>query len=225
MADFAKRGSQRWFQTAVNLNPEVLRRALVQSGAIEASDAVEWQSPLASDQFCEYRDRPALSLAGVRDLKSPLEEFWPSRGPVWDGIGTVSGRPLFVEAKAHVGEAASPGTRASLPSRRRIETSLAEAREFYAPSATADWCATFYQYANRLAHHYFLRVKNGVSSTLVFVYFINDRDMAGPSSEEEWHDASRLIHAALGLPADLRAHHVFDAFVDIEDLMGESHGR
>jgi len=53
-----------------------------------------------------------------------------------------------------------------------------------------------------------------VPSTLVFLYFVNADDMAGPRSEEEWHGAVRLIHAVLGLPKDLKRHGVFDAFLD-----------
>jgi hypothetical protein len=40
----------------------------------------------------------------------------------------------------------------------------------------------------------------------------------GPLSEAEWTGVSRLIHAALGLPKDLRRFGVFDAFVDARHL-------
>ena len=95
-----------------------------------------------------------------------------------------------------------------------INRSLVEARSFYAPKAKAPWSGLFYQYANRLAHHYFLTKLNGVSCKLIFLYFVNADDMLGPMSEEEWHGASRLIHAILGLPNDLRPHGIFDAFLD-----------
>jgi hypothetical protein len=125
------------------------------------------------------------------------------------------GTPLFIEAKAHIPEAASPATKASsAESLDLIDRSLGEARRFYAPRATASWSNLFYQYANRLAHQYFLRQVNNVSSTLVFLYFVNADDMLGPMSEEEWHGAVRLIHAVLGLRKDLRSYGVFDAFLD-----------
>jgi hypothetical protein len=76
----------------------------------------------------------------------------------------------------------------------------------------------FYQYANRLAHQYFLRQLNGVSSILVFLYFVNADDMLGPTSEAEWKGAIRLIHAALGLPKSLEDRAVFEAFLDVRLL-------
>ena len=148
-----------------------------------------------------------------------LNDFWPPRGPVWDAIGrTTEGVAIFVEAKAHIPEAASPGTRASLTSLELISRSLEEARRWYAPKANASWTGTFYQYANRLAHHYFLREVNKVPSALVFVYFTYDPDMRGPESECEWHGAIRLLHAALGLPAQLEHRGVFDVFLDVRRL-------
>jgi hypothetical protein len=165
--------------------------------------------------FREYRDHEALKKAGITELKRPLDSFWPRRGPVWDAIATTSeGGSLFIEAKAHIPEAVSPATRASPESRRLIEQSLTEARRIYAPRAGAVWSGSFYQFANRLAHQYFLRELNGIRSTLVFLYFLNADDMLGPTSEEEWKGASRLIHAVLGVPKDLTSHNVCDVFLD-----------
>jgi len=76
----------------------------------------------------------------------------------------------------------------------------------------------FDQYANRLAHHYFLRKLNGVQAALVFLYFTNATEMQGPTSELEWKGAVRLIHSVLGIPADLKSFGVFEAFVDVSDL-------
>ncbi len=215
MRSFANAGSQRWLQIAINRKPQLLLSALRRSGAIGPRASVAWHSPLEADAFREYRDRAALAKAGITDLKKSLDSFWPARGPVWDAIGITSdGAPVFIEAKAHIPEAASPATRASAASRELIDRSLIEARRFYAPRATAVWSNLFYQYANRLAYQYFLRRLNGVSSTLAFLYFLNADDMLGPMSEEEWHGAVRLIHAVLGVPKDLRSYGVFDVFLD-----------
>jgi len=226
MVKFANAGSQKWLQIAINRKPELLLGSLRRSGAIAQPVSVTWTSPLESQAFKEYRDAEALEQAGVKvaGLKKSLQEFWPKRGPVWDAVGyTSQGTPLFVEAKAHIPEAASPGTKAVSPiSLRLIEQSLAQARKSYAPKATAKWSSLFYQYANRLAHQYFLRELNGLSSALVFLYFLNADDMLGPMSEEEWHGASRLIHAVLGVPKDLKSHGVFDAFLDTRLLQDVS---
>jgi hypothetical protein len=214
---FASAGSQRWLQVAVNRKPQLLLGALQRSGAIAPRASVTWCSPLEKENFQEYREGKAIEKAGISkaNLKRALEEFWPTRGPVWDALGITSeGQSLFLEAKAHIPEAASPGTKASPISKVLIERSLGEARKFYAPRATAAWSNLFYQYANRLAHQYFLRKLNGVPSTLVFLYFVNADDMLGPTSEEEWHGALCLIHAVLGLPKNLKRYGVFDAFLD-----------
>jgi hypothetical protein len=220
MTDFASAGSQRWIQVAVNRHPDLLLASLQRSGAVRPTAAVHWTSPLKDDGFREYRDHLALEKAGIRDLPvRELKKFWPARGPVWDAIGRTSdGRAVFVEAKAHVPEAASPGCRASERSLALIRASLAEARRAYAPKAGARWDGTFYQYANRLALQYLVNRVNGVPSVLVFLYFVNDEQMSGPASELEWKGAVRLLHAALGLPSNLEAHGVFDAFVDVRNL-------
>jgi hypothetical protein len=202
---------------AVNRKPQLLLSALQRSGAIGPGISVKWRSPLQEENFREYRDQKALEKAGIEvaSLEKPLNKFWPARGPVWDALGiTAEGTPLFIEAKAHIPEAATPATKAAMPSLDLINRSLGEARRFYAPRAKAIWSSLFYQYANRLAHQYFLRRLNDVPSALVFLYFLNADDMLGPMSEEEWNGAVRLIHAALGIPKNLRAFGVFEAFLD-----------
>jgi hypothetical protein len=213
---FARAGSQRWIQIAINRRPDVLLAALRAAGAIQGSTMITWTSPLESEDCCEYRDARALAKAGIKALPvRSLSDFWPARGPVWDAIGTASdGTAVFVEAKAHIPEMASPPTRATPKSYELISRSLAEARQWYAPKATANWSGTYYQYANRLAHHYLLHRVNKVPSILAFVYFTGATDMDGPGDEREWRGAVRLLHAALGLPEGLENRGVFDAFVD-----------
>jgi hypothetical protein len=214
---FAKAGSQKWLQVAIAKAPEILNEALWRSGAIESDDSVHWKAPLASENFREYRDGKALRCLGVKHLsKRPLSKFWPHRGPVWDALGqTRKGRIVLVEAKAHIPEAASPPSRATETSLALIRRALDEAKRYYAPRSHADWSSTLYQYANRLAFQYLFAHLNGLPSSLVFVNFINATDVGGPESEAEWQGATSLIHALLGLPADLTKHRVFHAYVDV----------
>lgn len=226
MTDFARKGSQRWLQIAVDRHPDLLLRALRRAGAVPRRQSVAWTSPLRSDGFREYRDQRALRKAGITELPHlQLPKYWPQRGPVWDAIGRTSdGVAVFVEAKAHIPEAASPPSQATGRSKRLIGRSLARARRWYAPGATRSWRDVFYQYGNRLAHHYFLRQVNKVPSILVFLYFTHDTEMDGPQSVREWEGASRLLHAALGLRADLREFGVFDVFVDVRKLPDPASG-
>jgi len=86
---FAAAGSKRWLQIAINRKPEPLLVALRRSGAISPRVIVTWQSPL-EPEFREYRDGRALEKAGVTNLKKPLKDFWPHRGPVWDALAITS---------------------------------------------------------------------------------------------------------------------------------------
>jgi hypothetical protein len=213
-------GSQRLLQRAVNHRPELLHAALKRSGAVGRRESLRWASPLAVDQFREYRDSVALDRLGLTNrLKAPLNAFWPARGAVWDALGVAGqDRPILLEAKAHIPEAASPETKATPKSRELIEASLSQARRYYAPRSKTDWSRVFFQYANRLAFQFYLRDRNEINSSLVFLYFTNAVDMDGPTTEEEWQGATRLIHAVLGLPADLERWGVHHAYVDARQL-------
>ena len=76
-----------------------------------------------------------------------------------------------------------------------IERSLAEAREWFG-AGPADWCGPLYQFANRLAHVYFLRERAGVPTWFVNVCFVNDPRT--PTSEEEWRIELARAQRALG---------------------------
>ena len=96
--NFAHAGSQRWLQVAVNRKSQLLLSSLQRSGAIGPRSSVVWKSPLDLDGFREYRDQKALDYVGISSakLKKPLGEFWPARGPVWDGLGITSeGHPVL----------------------------------------------------------------------------------------------------------------------------------
>jgi hypothetical protein len=213
-------GSQRLLQTAVNHRPELLHAAMKRAGAVGRRESLRWASPLIGDDFREYRDSIALSHLGLAGrLRTPLNEFWPARGAVWDALGVAGeSRPILVEAKAHIPEAASPETKASPKSRELIEASLSAARRYYAPRSKADWSRVFFEYAQRLAFQFYLRERNGLDSSLVFLYFTNAVDMDGPASEDEWHGATRLMHAVLGLPADLERWRIHHAYIDARQL-------
>jgi hypothetical protein len=101
-------GSQRLLQVAIARYPDLLLKALRKSGAINESENISWSSPLEQNHFKEFRDQAALEKIGVTNsIKYPLNKFWPKRGPVWDATGIASsGRPILVEAKAHIPEPA-----------------------------------------------------------------------------------------------------------------------
>ena len=217
------RGSQRWLQVAVNRCPEVLDRAISGTGRFAPDEVLEWVSPLEDDAFREYRDQEFLDRLGVTLDSQPLGDFWPRRGPRWDGLARTSGgRCVLVEAKANLPEFNSDPSRASPASLRRIQATFAETKAFLKVRVETDWSRRFYQYANRIAHLYFLREVNKVDAVLVFLYFVGDDTRPGvqPVSREGWEATISLANEHLGLRASspwLRKN-VFDVFLDVDDL-------
>ncbi len=222
MASLASKGSQRWLQLAVNRKQELLAEALRDSGALPKGASVSWAAPLECKRYAEHRDEAALAGAGVdlARLKVPLRAFWPKGGPRWDAEGESSdGAAIFLEAKSHVSELNSNPTGARDPKAAAlIRKSLQQARKHYARAAAVEWGHPFYQYVNRLAHHYWLAKLNGRKSRLVFLYFLNDLEMGGPSSVQEWRAAINVLHLALGLPGNISRFGVFEAFLDVRQL-------
>jgi hypothetical protein len=206
------RGSLRWIQHFVNEEPRVLDAAI-------GFGPIQWHSPLAVDEYAEYRDSSFLDLLGIGLPRRSLSSFWPARGPQWDALGRAeSGEFVLVEAKAHVSEILTPPSQASTGTLPLIRASLTEvASGLSALPGAVDWSQRFYQYTNRLAHAYLLNELNGISTRLVFLYFIGDREMDGPSSRREWDAALAVLHEALGLRGRVPKH-VKTAFVHVTQL-------
>jgi hypothetical protein len=192
------RGSLKWIQKAVNENWEALNNPILE--AVSAKSGIGWLSPLANDDFAEYRDDSFLERIGHADLKDELKAFWPKMGPQWDALGkSKTGDIFLVEAKAHVAEILSPATGASPASRALIEASLKDvAARLKAAPDRADWSVHFYQLANRIAHLDFLRSRN-VPAWLVLVNFVGDKDMNGPTTPETWDAAYTVAFSVMGL--------------------------
>ncbi|TDB38064.1 MAG: hypothetical protein D9V44_08455 [Actinobacteria bacterium] len=204
----AHRGSQRWLQEFVAKDPATLDAAI-------GLGPLTWVSPLATDEYAEYRVECFLTRLWIEQTVRSLDSFWPTRGPVWDGLAlTESGQPVLIEAKAHAAEMASTCAAAAPASLRAISAAFDETKAALGVDASHDWLKGFYQYANRLAHVYLLNELNHMSASLVFVYFVGDDDMRGPASREEWQAVIADAHEALGVSGRL-PEYVRDAFVDV----------
>ncbi len=215
----AIRGSQKWLQLMVNKTPDQLAAHLRSALRLADNRHLQWLSPLVDDDYAEYRDQAFLDRLGIKLPSRSLESFWPTRGPVWDGLGRVdSGELILVEAKAHVPEMASPPSVASEASLIKIRAGLEALRAHIGATAPADWTGKLYQYTNRLAHLYLLRELNGLPAHLVFIYFTGDTDMRGPETRQEWRGAIELAHALLGLPRRHRmSAYVHEVFIDVRE--------
>ena len=177
--------------------------------------AVDWQSPRADDAFAESIAIRRSSTGSGSAPRRALTKFWPLGGPQWDALGLGErGEVVLVEAKAHVKELLSTPTQATGDNLKMIQAALFEAASALGAMPGTDWSQRFYQYANRLAHAWFLADANEVPARLVFVHFIGDSDMDGPSSRREWEAALTVLHEALGLRGRMPSH-VVEAFIDV----------
>lgn len=194
--------SEHWLRVAVNEQTDAFDASVRESLRLPANESIQWLSPVAADDFAEYYDRSFLNLLGVDDSKVPLQTFWPLSGPRWDGLARTSGGKLIlIEAKAYIAEAVDFGSKASEASHALIEQSLAQTKVAYRARSGADWNKPFYQYANRLAHLYYLRSLLGADAYLLFVCITDAPDVPSPASAAEWRGAYVAIETALGLGA------------------------
>jgi hypothetical protein len=201
--------SEHWLRVAVNACQAALNQRVQLALHLAPSDAITWLSPVGDDDFAEYYDEAFLERLGLRELAVPLADFWPRGGPRWDGLArTSTGKVIVVEAKAYIEEAVDYKSNASAESLARIDSALASAKSAYRASAGATWGRPFYQYANRLAHLYYLRRLNNREAYLLFLYFADAPDVPNPSTPEEWEGAIRLTKKCMGLGA-----HPFTPFV------------
>ena len=212
-----------WLQVAVNRCPSVIDAAIAETLRLAQGESIEWVSPLKANNYVEYCDQRFVESLGVDLRHKQLKEFWPSRGPVWDGLAlTSNGRCLLVEAKANVPEFNSSPSGASEESLRKIRRALDDTKAFLSVRSKTDWTQCFYQYANRLAHLYFLKEVNEVDAALVFVYFVGDDTVPdrNPVSEAGWEAAIDLAthHLGVRLHSPWMRDNVADVFIDVNDL-------
>lgn len=198
----------------MNERPDILEKALAKT-----TGPIDWYSPLANDSFAEYRDQDALDLVGVTPHLETLSAYWPRGGPQWDALGvTKSGAPVLVEAKAHIGELRSGGIKAGPESRVMIEAALLRVQEYVQARPLIPWTGALYQYANRLAHLYFLKTLNHLPAYLLWVYFTGDAERKGPTSIDQWQVAIALVHRELGIERHPFGDRSVEVFVDVAEL-------
>lgn len=213
------RGSLKDIQVLVNKNQDLIDNLIKSSFNELANQQIIWTSPIEQDDFAEYRDNEFLVKVGLDPTEIKLDDFWPAKGPQWDALAkTTGGHVILVEAKANIPEIVSPGTSASKNSRTIIDKSLKETKTFLNLTNDIDWSGKYYQYTNRLAHLFFLRVKCNKPTFLVNVYFIGDDTVSGPKTKQEWEAALKVLHTYLGLTRHRLSEYMTDIFIDVKDL-------
>jgi hypothetical protein len=200
-------GSQLQIQLYVNRRQGELNAAIVTAlgSAISPGAEIVWRSPLESKQFAECMDGAFLDALGLSHLKAKLAAFWPRSGPRWDGLATCGSQAnpdtptyLLAEAKGYPEEIFGPGCRARPGSRPKqlIEKALRDTKAWAGAEESANWEGRLYQYANRLAHVFFLREAAGLKAWLVNLCFLNDPRT--PRDCAEWEAGLAAIREELG---------------------------
>jgi len=213
-----KKGSLKWIQYILNDHHDILDSSISKFLSGIHTQPIEWLSPLADDEYAEYRDQTFLELLGIKLTKKELKDFWPSQGPQWDALGRIKNEAYFlIEAKAHISEIISSSQAKAKSSVSLINKSLRETKNYLNLKSGIDLTKGFYQYSNRLAHLYLLRVLNNIPAYLVFVYFLNDHTYIS-TSREEWNGALQLMHSLLGTHKHKLSKYVIDVFIDIKKL-------
>ncbi|MCJ7773303.1 MAG: hypothetical protein MUP22_09250, partial [Desulfobacterales bacterium] len=212
------KGSLKWIQAFVNEQPHLLGTPIKKFIRADKGRNIEWLSPLANDDYSEYRDQAFLDLLGIELSKKKLKYFWPNRGPQWDALGRTGNEAYFlVEAKAHISEIISSCKAYSPKSKTRIKKGLIQTQKYLGLKPHIDFTRGLYQYANRLAHLYFLRVLNDIPAYLVFVFFIDDPTHIS-TSKAEWTGALQVMRSFLGGNNHKLSKYVIDVFVDVNNI-------
>ena len=184
-------GSQLQIQIAVSRRQPALSQKTTKAIELPAASSLVWTSPLEEDRFAEYMDEAFLRVLGLEHLTPSLAEFWPKSGPRWDGLarvetaGALSG-VVLVEAKSYPKEMEGGGCKAKGASLCQIRKALKEAKRWFAVPDSVDWLGPLYQFANRLAHVYFLRERHGIPTWLVNLCVVDD-----PTWEARWKATPR----------------------------------
>lgn len=198
-------------QIYANLHPAELSRSVIeQAGGRLADCAIDWVSPIAAEipgeeGYREFLDEAYLRQLGLASHVDALAEFWPRSGPRWDALGIANGPGaptyLIVEAKSYPGEMTSKCTAKAQASKDLIARSLADAQRHYGVDSAIDWHKPYYQYANRLAHVWFMTERCGLRALLVNLCFVDDHwtSPAGlATSRDSWEVALGQVRRTLG---------------------------
>jgi hypothetical protein len=211
------KGSLKQIRRLINDRPEIINHLLANKIGAEEFFSIDWVSPLKNDDYAEYRDQDFLNELSLSQLAVPLSAFWPTNGPQWDALGRTENAIFIVEAKANLPEIISPPCAASSPSSiDLINKSLNETKTYLGINSSYDWSSNYYQYTNRLAHLYYLRVLNKIPTYLIFVYFIGDDSVNGPKRIVDWKNKIKILETTIGSSNNHKlSEYIIDLFINV----------
>ena len=214
------KGSKKWIQELIETHPDILLRHLKQHRNLQGLKDINWVSPRKEDDFAEYRDVGFLARLGLEEHRKTLESFWPKGGPQWDALGIDNNNPrrvFLVEAKANIAEVITECKAESPKSREQIESSINRVQSFLGCKSLIPWTKGFYQYANRIAHLYFMREIAGIDAFLVFIYFLNDETHI-PTTKEQWQGMLEIQERLMDISSHKLQRFVVKSFIDIKEM-------
>lgn len=212
-------GSLKQLQTLVNNYSGVINNLLKVHINFSQNSEITWVSPLADDNYAEYTDDDFIRRLGLVPEEIKLNDFWPRRGANWDALATTNNDEIIlVEAKANIPEMVSSPSGAGEASMEIIVASLNKTKEYLNIKNDVDWTGKFYQYTNRIAHLYFLRVQKKKKAFLVNIYFVGDESVDGPKNTDEWKGAIKVMNHYLGISSHKLKKYMADIFIDVNQL-------
>ncbi len=213
-------GSLKDIQVLINNKVQLIDNRIKIAFPALSNHVIKWLSPLSKDNYSEYQDTDFIKKIELDEKEIKLNQFWPLRGPQWDALAITNEKSILLfEAKANIPEIVTPACSASQKSKVLIDKSLKQTKEYLGINNDIDWSGKFYQYTNRLTHLYFLRILCKKPAYLIFIYFINDASVNGPSSETEWKAALQVMYSYLGIGRHKLSKYIANIFIDVNDLM------
>lgn len=206
----ATQGSRLYLQQyMVNAKDKLSEMIIAASPSLvtfaENKAKIDWKSPLEKEDFYEYRD-DFLKVLGLEyetyaEAKMKLEQFWPKKGPQWDGLAVVNGINgqkgfLLIEAKAHLDETKSDLKAVSDESVKIIEKSISRAQGYYEIQPN-DWTKHYYQLGNRIAYLYFMNEILNIPTWLVLINFTDGEYKK--TDLQEWLKHYNQIYINMGI--------------------------
>ncbi len=68
----ATKGSQKWIQILVNQKTDLLNQEIKKNLSLSLIEEITWRSPLAIDNYAEYKDEEFLAALEIQQLNSKL---------------------------------------------------------------------------------------------------------------------------------------------------------
>jgi hypothetical protein len=200
-------------------------RAQLSDDGVSDLTGIEWLD-FSFNPRAPSRDGEILSVDFLRDHGDDAwTQFWPDRRPgslnrsgmpSWDAVARIryadSARDewLLVEAKAHLGEFASPQSAcgAGGKSRQMITNALRSTFEVLRPTSGAAWesvegrwLGRYYQLANRLAVLHFLQTQEH-AARLLYLLFAGDTYRVCPAGRSAWATLFTQAYKDMGIEAE-----------------------